>query len=210
MAITFPISLPASAAQMSSITLRQNRVVGGTASPYTMEDYIVEYQGQWWEADIALPVMDAAKAAAWRAFFAQLNGVAGTFLLGDPVYQVLGAAKNTPGVPLVKGGGQTGKTLLIDGAPNSVAGYLLAGAMIQLGSGSSSRLFLVLEDAASDGSGNVTLTVWPKIVTAPADNAAVVLTSPKGVFRLGANATQDTISPGPRYGIQQFSARSII
>lgn len=209
MTITFPLSLPA-VTGIASVVLRQNRAVAGTESPFTGDTYTLEFQMKRWEADISLPIMTRAQVAKWRAFFAKLNGMAGTFLLGDPTYQPQGACKDTPGVPLVKGSAQTGKTLAIDGAPNSVTGYLLEGDMIQLGSGSSARLFMVMEDADSDGAGNVTLTLWPSIVTAPADNSAVVLTSPQGVFRLAANATQDSIQPGPKYTPQQFSAKSDI
>jgi len=128
-----------------------------------------------------------------------MNGQYGTFLLGDP-------ANTAPrgvgtGTPLVKGGSQTGDSLITDGWTNSTTGILKAGDWIQLGSGSSSRLHKVLDDVNSDSGGNATLTIWPSLRSSPADNAVITVNSPKGQWRLATNEMQYSIDEASVYGI---------
>ncbi len=62
-----------------------------------------------------------AEAAAWRAFLAEFDGMAGQFDAGDSwAIAPRGSAKDTPGTLLVNGAGQSGRRLVIDGAPASV------------------------------------------------------------------------------------------
>lgn len=105
------------------------------------------------------------------------------------------------GTPLVNGANQhsnsspqsNSQTLVIDGASNSITGWIKAGDVITLAGVyavndrtkqqySYLKQFVVTADANSDGSGNVSLTIAPAIVSsgayqnvsaAPADNAAV-------------------------------------
>ena len=63
-----------------------------------------------------------------------------------------------------------------------------AGDWIQIGTGSSRTLHMVMADANSDGSGNATLTLWPRVRSAFADNTALTVNSPTGIWRLTANA----------------------
>ena len=104
--------------------------------------------------------------------------------------------------PFVKGVGQTGGTLLVDGASPSETGYLLAGDYIQLGSGSSSTLHKVLVDVDTNEAGDATLEIWPGIRNAPADNAVVSVADCKGVFRLSSNNQSWSINDNSAYGIQ--------
>jgi hypothetical protein len=101
----------------------------------------------------------------------------------------------------VKGGGQTGAALVLDGATANVAGWLKAGDWIQLGSAGSARLHKVLADAASDGTGTVTLDLWPEIQSAPADNSVVVVQGARGVFRLVANQQGYDVDETRFYGL---------
>jgi len=91
---------------------------------------------------------------------------------------------STPAVPLVNGADQTGATLAIDGLQASKADVFKAGDYFQIGTGSSARLYMVTADAASNASGEATLDIWPPLRASPADNAALTITNPKGVFRL--------------------------
>lgn len=107
------------------------------------------------------------------------------------------------GTPLVNGANQhsnstpqaNSQNLVIDGASNSVTGWAKAGDVITIANvyavnprtrenTGSLRTFVVLADANSDGSGNVTLSISPAIVTTgayqnvtagPADNAAITI-----------------------------------
>lgn len=184
MAIAFPITLP-TVNVAARITWRQIDVVGMGESPYTFSQEVYEHAGKRWAFDMQLPPMDRADAAEWRAALASLRGRRGTFYFSPPAE---GSGRGTlTGTPLVKGASQTGGTLLIDGATINVTNWIRKGDWIQLGSGSSSRLHMILTDANSNASGEVTLELWPGPQVAPADNEAVVVSSPKGVFRLASN-----------------------
>jgi len=198
MAITYPLTLP-SHTGIQSITLRAVNTVGMSMSPFTYQQQTVAHAGQRWECDITLPAMNRADAEQWVAFLVSLRGRFGTFTLGDPV----GATPrgSAGGTPIVNGASQTGGTLNIDGCTASQTGWLKAGDYIQLGTAGSATLHKVLADADSNGSGEVSLDIWPFIRTAPSDNAAVVVTNTIGRFRLADNEQNWNIRETALYGI---------
>lgn len=119
------------------------------------------------------------------------------------------------GTPLVNGANQhsnatpqaTSQSLVIDGASLSVTGWAKAGDVITIASvfqvndktkqtETFLKQFVVLSDANSDGSGNVTLTISPAIVSsgayqnvsaAPADNAAITIVTGTASTAYGQN-----------------------
>tara|TARA_R100000697_G_scaffold28462_1_gene37605 strand:- start:489 stop:1109 length:621 start_codon:yes stop_codon:yes gene_type:complete len=198
MAITYPLTLP-SHTGIQNITLRAVNTVGMSMSPFTYQQQTVAHAGQRWECDITLPAMNRADAEQWVAFLVSLRGRFGTFTLGDPV----GATPrgSAGGTPLVNGASQTGGTLNIDGCTASQTGWLKAGDYIQLGTAGSATLHKVLADADSNGSGEVSLDIWPFIRTAPSDNATVVVTNTIGRFRLADNEQNWNIRETALYGI---------
>ena len=111
--------------------------------------------------------------------------------------------------PFVNGAGQTGNSLIIDGASPDETGYLLPGDYIQLGSGATATLHKVLTQVDTDSSGNATVDIWPSIRTAPADNAAVVVSNTVGLWRLSGNESSWSINEASIYGIS-FSAMEAV
>ena len=198
MAITYPLTSPTHV-KPSNITFRAVNTVGLSMSPFTYQQQSVAHAGQRWECDVTLPAMSRADAEQWVAFLVSLRGRFGTFTLGDPV----GASPrgSAGGTPLVNGASQTGATLNIDGCTASQTGWLKAGDYIQLGTAGSATLHKVLADADSNGSGQVSLDIWPYIRTAPADNASVTLTNTVGRFRLASNEQYWNINEAYIFGI---------
>ena len=199
MAITFPLALPAAFKAAEIRFISQNQVAG-TRSRFSGKQQIQAHQGQWLEAEIALPVMVRADADAVVSWGLKLNGRRGTALIGD-------LANPTPrgsagGTPLVAGAGQTGQDLATDGWPVSTNGVLLAGDWIQIGTGVTQRLYKVLDDADSDGAGAVTLTIFPPLRESPADNAAITVSNAQGVFRLASNELAWDIELAVLYGMR--------
>lgn len=185
MAIIYPLAFP-DITGIVSVQISPVNVVGKTRSIFTGQQQVVRHQGQWWEILVNTPTMERAKAEEWVAFFTSLKGVSGTFLFGDPF-------NKTPrgigtGSPQVDGASQTGEDLNTKGWTASQTGIMLKGDWIQLGSGASSKLHKCLTDVNSDSGGLATLTVWPEIITSPADSATITVNSPQGVFRLKDNA----------------------
>jgi hypothetical protein len=195
---TYPLTLPAHSG-IRSVELRAINAVIYEMSPFTFSGQAQASAGQMWQADVTLPPMKRADAEIWVAWLVSLRGKFGTFLLGDPLCAT--PQGSIGGTPLVNGAGQTGETLQIDGCTANVTNWLKAGDYIQLGSGSTATLHKVLANANSNGSGQVTLSLWPHVRTAPADNAAVTVTNAVGRFRLSSNETTWSISEASIYGI---------
>ena len=206
MAISYPLALPTTTG-IAKIRISANNVVGVSQSPFTAKQQVYKYTGQFWEAEISLPPMKRSDAEYWISFLLKLNGSYGTFLLGDPNGAT--ARGVATGTPLVKGASQTGSELITDGWTTSTTGILKAGDYIQLGSGSSAKLHKVLDDVNSDSSGNATLTLWPDLRSAPADNAEIVVSGAKGLFRLSTNQQDWDVNEASIYGMT-FPAREAL
>jgi len=183
MALTYPLSLPAGQA-VRRIAIQSRSTVGFSESPFTYEQQIFAHPGESWTAQVELKPMLRADAEAWVAFLLALNGRQGTFLMGDPV-NVLPRG-TWAGAPKVLGSHAAGvKSIAMDGF--GVGATVKAGDWFQSGSGASSHLHKVVQDATADGSGLLTLEIWPRTRAALADNDTFVTTAPLGLWRLSQN-----------------------
>ena len=198
MAITYPVAFP-SAIGFANLNIRARTVVGMNSSPFTGQQQVYKHQGQWWEAEVSLPPMKRADAEQVVTFLLKMNGQYGTFLLGDK------SATATRGVgtgtPLVNGASQTGGDLITDGWTADTTGILKAGDWIQLGSASTTRLYKVLDDVDSDGSGNATISIFPDLRSSPDDDAAITVSNTQGLWRLASNETEYSIDQMSIYGV---------
>jgi hypothetical protein len=202
MPITYPLSLPTVRGPARAVLTGQS-VTAMTQSPFTGQQQVQVHPAMFWRASVELASMSRAEAELWSTFLLKLRGRAGTFLMGDPnAATARGSASTAPGTPLVKGAGQTGQSLVLDGAPASAAGYLMAGDYIQIGSAGTARLYKVLDDAGSNSDGEVTLSLWPRLRTSPADDAAVVVSGAAGLWRLTSDGAEWEERPGDRYNMR--------
>lgn len=204
--ITYPLTPPASPAPRH-FRLSRSAVVGVHTSPFTLSEQVQRHAGQRWGLSVSLPPMKRDAAEEWIAFLVALNGIEGTFVMGDPA----GAAPRgvATGTPLVDGGGQTGGVLNTKGWTASQTGILKAGDWIQLGSASAPRLHKVLTDADSDGAGLASLDIWPNLRASPADNDPITISSAKGLFRLAGNDQEWPVDEALFYGID-FEAVEVV
>lgn len=198
--IVYPLNTP-TVTLPARIAMRARTVVGLAESPFTLEQQVYEHQGERWEADVQLPPMTRAQASEWVAMLLALRGRRGTFLMGD--YAATSPRGTAGGTPLVKGASQTGKSLITDG--RTAGATFLRGDYFQLGTAGSSRLHQAIADAAADGVGNMTIDIFPRLRESPADNAALTLASPKGLFRLASNEVGWSVDEAQFYGLA-FSA----
>jgi len=207
MSISYPLSLP-TAMGFASIRINAHSVVAVSSSPFTGQQQVQAFPGQWWQAEVNIPPMKRANAEECISFLLKLNGRYGTFLLGDPSAKV--ARGIATGTPLIKNAHAAAvNSLTTDGWTISQTGILKAGDYIQLGSGSTSRMYKNLSDVNSDGSGNATLDIWPSLRTTAADNDPIVVTSCKSVFRLMSNDMSWDVGEAQVYGIS-FAAMEAI
>lgn len=206
MAIAYPLALPTTTG-IAKIRISANNLVGVSQSPFTAKQQVYKYTGQFWEAEISLPPMKRADAEYWISFLLKLNGAYGTFLLGDPNGAT--ARGVATGTPLVNGASQTGNELATDGWTPDTTGILKAGDYIQIGSGAAAKLHKVLDDVNSDADGEATLVLWPDLRSAPSDNAAIIVSGAKGLFRLSTNQQDWDVNEASIYGMT-FPAREAL
>ncbi len=198
MTITYPISMP-DLQGMSSFSFQMKSVNAVVRSSFTLKSQVQTHQGQMWMASMGFPPRNLADSADWRAFLTSLNGMQGTFFIGDPL--ATSPRGSVLGTPLVNGASQTGQVLLTKGWTADETGVLLAGDYIQIGSGSTTRLYKVLVDADSDGSGLSSLDIWPRLRESPSNSAAITTSSTKGTFRLSKNIQGWSQTPAGFYVI---------
>jgi hypothetical protein len=181
-------------------TFRLRHVIGENQSEFTGASQVYEHQGAWFEGELRFNPMRRNDASQVIAFLAQLRGKFGTFLYGDPDYLALGPQGSGGGTPLVNGASQTGRSLDVDGLPNSATAYK-KGDYFSLGTGTSMRLYMLTEDATTNASGEVTLQFEPKLRESPADNAALTFTGAKGVMRLTENIAEWDVNESNIYNM---------
>lgn len=108
-------------------------------------------------------------APLWAALIA-LRGQYNTTTIVVPGYS------DTPqgtwsGTPLVKGAGQTGRSVIIDGFTHGQAGVAKAGDFIKF---ADTKVYMITADANANGSGEATVSIEPGLIVSPADNEPVV------------------------------------
>jgi len=199
MAITYPFAFPITGG-LKKVRWMAKSVVSMHQSEFTGAQEVQRHQGQWWEAVISVVQLKSVEESeAWITFLVGLNGMEGTFLMGDPIST---SPRGTAlGTPVINGASQTGNSLDTDGWTASQGSLFKAGDFIQLGTAGTSRLHKVLTDTSSDGGGNATLDLFPGLRESPGDGATIVTSNPKGLFRLAQNITEWEISPPTKYGI---------
>lgn len=152
----------------------------------------------WWECEYSLPVISGTKnVLAWRSFFAQARGTANDFQV--PVDVV--AQTTLPNAVLVKGAGQTGRSIITDGWPGSTT-VLKAGQYVTIGN----QLLQLTANATSNGSGEATLTFEPSIRSAPADNAPVEYRNPYCLMYM-TEGPQVSVEPAHIYTLGSLMLR---
>jgi hypothetical protein len=147
-------------------------------SPLSGTVQTLELTGARWAGDFILPPMTRAQAAEFQAFLQELGGMAGRFYGYDP--SATSPRGNMSGSSIkVNGGSQTGKSIVCDGAAVSTT-VLLKGDFIEV----NGELKMIVADATSDGSGNVTLSFAPALRSSPPDNTDVITSNPKCTMML--------------------------
>ena len=201
---SYPLTMPVTPGPVAS-KFAIRRAVAVSQSPFTGQQQTYEWPMALWTAEIKLPPMKRETAAAWQAFFMQLHGRRGTFLLGDPDAKNPRGAISLSATPTLNTSVAIGDyDVSIAGVGNSIVAFK-AGDYIQIGSAATAKLYMITADATSNGSGVVSVSVEPTIKAVASGGAAVTFLSPKAVFRMDANELSWDADHVSKYGIT-FSA----
>lgn len=178
MSISYPIDHPTTSG-FCRIKWSPESAVERQPSPFSYIAKKYVWSGQRRTVNVDVPPMGMIAAKPWFAFGMKLNGLEGTFWLRCSLTKAMAGAAQ--GIGLVNGGSQTGQDLVTDGWLANISGLFKEGDWIQVGN----RLHNIIADVDSNASGQATLSLWPKIRTAPADNLELPYgPDAKGLFEL--------------------------
>ena len=188
MTLQYPLDTPDTIG-IESITLQAINAVAQTKSPYSFQTQVYNWGGERWGAEVTIPTVRRDLAADWKAFLTALRGQTGTFLLGDPDY-----ATPRGSVTAVDMLGSKGEDVI---TIDSMTGNFEAGDYFQMLNGSAARLYMILEQTSGTGD----YSVWPRLREDYTISDTVILTNPKGVFKLTEASSRWTINNNSQYAI---------
>lgn len=195
MSITYPLTFPNRPAP-SHFSIEPASFSAMTQSAWTASQQVQLNQGQMWTISVDYPPMSESDARDWLATLLAMRGQYGTVLFGNPKMKT--PRGNWGSAPTVDGAGQSGQQLAVGGLPADAV--IRAGDFFQLGDDASAKLHTVVQDATANGSGAVTLDVWPRLRTIPGNGDAITVSSPRGLFRLASPSFSLQFEPF-RYGL---------
>jgi len=204
---TYPLTMPTSPSNFKTSEWRIQRAVSVSVSPYNYKSTTSDFGGSVWTTTVELPPMLREQAVAWQVFFMQLHGNFGTFLLGDPDAKTIRGGLDS--VINVNGTFSVGAYSI--GIENATASTLIfkAGDYIQFGTGANSKLHMIVSDCTSNGSGQATVEIEPRLKTALANDSAIVYENTKAVMRMESAELSWTADQISLYGIS-FSCGEVI
>lgn len=149
------------------------------------EDRSGEYLG----ATLTYTNMDQDRRATIMALLGRLNGQQHRVSLPFHALDNRGAFGGTP---LVNGASQTGTSIIVDGASLGITNWIREGDVFSF----NGEMKICTADANTDGSGNITISFWPRIRTSPPNNEPIETTTPVGTFMLANNSNDMSFRPG--------------
>lgn len=175
------ITLPTTPAAPRSVEWNMREAVAASQSPFSFQRQVHDWGAGILRASLSYAAMRTEEARPWKAFLMAARGSLAVFEFGDPLH----AAPQNPGATAgaVSGSGQTGYQLV------TTSSGLQPGDWFQVGS----RLYGVT--SVSGG----TLGVWPNLRESPTNATPLVITNPKGMFRLAGNDRGFRVNIGPEF-----------
>ena len=159
-------------------------------SPLSNAIQTVSRKGSYWKTSMVFNNLSGAERSELQAFIAKLDGQTHRMRIRDYGAVRYGNA-NALTTPQVNGSGQTGSTLIANGAAANVSSYFAAGDYISF----NNEFHIVTNDVDADGSGNISIPLAPPIRKATTDNDEIEFLSPVGVFMMTNNPMWRTQAP---------------
>lgn len=158
--------------------------------------FVDKLPGHLWSIKAKYPLLEEDDFWTLYGFAMKQRGKYGTFTVQIPKTN-RGAYGGTP---LVNGASQTGTSLIIDGATPNVTGWAKAGDIINIAG--TTKVYMITDDADSDGGGNVTLSLMANLISSPADNAAITTSSVNFTMSFANDDQIVNASPGIFYDFE--------
>jgi hypothetical protein len=168
-----------------SIRLKTSTVT--MTSPFTFQQQTQDFGGRIWEAEVTIRLLSHTEALQFDAFLTGLNGVAGTFYLGNPLMTHSASTNVT-----INGAQLAGDTTLAVTSANTGAA-VPAGHHIEIGG----HLHMTLNEIPKNA--NTSINIVPGLREAVADNAAVTVNKPSGTWRLSKPEIEYDIERSGQY-----------
>lgn len=188
------ITIPSSPAfTQSDWGIKRKAVI--SESPFTGAQQVQQYDKAQWYCTLTLPPMLRAQASAWLAFFLKCEGRKNTFLLNDPDAKSVNGTATSCSVASGSSIGATNVQL------NIASGKTInSGSYLQLGTGSDSRLYMVVDDNTQSGS-NTQVAIQPPLKDAITTSTSAIISSAKGNFRMDSNDMSWSADQLSRFGV---------
>lgn len=147
---------------------------------------------QRWGVEIIYPTMVRRDFAPLWGFLVAQKGQYETFQAVLPGYETaLGVATGTP---RAKGSASAGAySIATDGWTINITGILKAGDYLKFAG--HTKVYMLAADAASNGSGEATLSIMPKLVAAVSDNELLTVNSVPFTWQLASDQIEQSVRP---------------
>ena len=153
---------------------------------------------QMWAFRFTYAPMTRAQWAPLYAFLLSQRGQADRF---NAVVPILKTPLGTwPGAPVVDGAGQTSATVAIRGLTASQAGAAKAGDIIKFAG--HSKVYMLTQDASSDGAGKTSINFQPQLIAAIADGEALTVSSVPFTVILASDNLDSAIAEGANFKLE--------
>lgn len=205
---TYPLTFPTTVGVQKS-EWGLERAVGVSESPFTGGQQVYEHTKALWKAVITLPPMKRDKSIDYQTFFMQLHGRKGTFLMGDPDAKTPRGNATQTNLTITSSAAIGAYDIAVSGLTNSQSNALLKGDYVQLGTGSSAKLHMVMADVDASGSGTATIQLEPTLKVAISGSTSCIIRNTVGVWRMDLNELNWNSDSSSVYGFS-FSCKEAI
>jgi len=161
--------------------------------------------GQRWLIEYEYPHLSRAQFSELYAFLIKQRGRFDSFTLSPPT--VATPQGSIPGTPLVMGASQTGRSIITDGWGINQTAVLKAGDFIKFAN--HAKVYMVVNNGAvysydsnATGTGVATIYIEPALMTSPADNSAVTVSSVPFTVALADDNLETDVSLPEYYSLK--------
>ena len=162
--------------------------------------------GQYFSFTVQMPPMKQENAQSYFAFLQKQKGSFEDFTIAAPLDN-LGAAKSETDIKAAGSHTAGDGSIALDGFTANQSGCLKAGDLIKFAN--HSKVYMVQANIDANSSGALTVLISPNLVTALADNVAVIVNKPQFTVYLESNEIMYSTNASGFYDIS-FDVREVI